>query len=85
MKGSVSFSATDKEDDRKGWPNSGERILVQHSGEKTNLKDRLQRSLEANLRPKERDLANKLQTQIKNRRKDSKPRLHSRNSTISSA
>ena len=75
LKGSLSMSATDREDDRKGslTTRTGDRILVQHSGEKTNLKDRIQKSLEADLKPAERDLAFKLQGQIK-RRKDSRMR-----------
>lgn len=53
------MSATDKDDDKRSRPS--ERILVQHRGEKTNLKDRLQKTLEADLRPAERELAIKLQ------------------------
>ena len=74
LKGSLSMSATDK-DEAKGSLSArqGDRILVQHSGEKTNLKDRLKKSLEADLKPAERELAIKLQGQIK-RRKESKLR-----------
>lgn len=47
------MSATDKEDDRRGnlGTRPGDRILVQHSGEKTILKDRLRQNLEADLKP----------------------------------
>lgn len=58
LKGSISVSVDNERDnnDHKGI-RSGERILVQHNGEKTNLRDRVQRSLESSIKPAEMDLA----------------------------
>ena len=71
LKGSVSMSSQmDKSEgaDHKTAGRSKDRILVQNSGDKTNLKDRLKKSLEADLKPAERDLAIRLQSQIKGRK-----------------
>lgn len=63
LKGSNSGDHTDKEDGNH--KTAGDRILVQHTGEKTNLRDRVQRSLEANIKPTEYDLAQRLQHSIR--------------------
>lgn len=69
LKGSISGDQTDKEDGKRNT--TGERVLVQHTGEKTNHRDRVKRSLEASLKPTELELAQRLQHSIRSRQRKS--------------